>query len=80
MEMRVDEAGNDGLAAELQLLRGGADECRHLTRLANGDKAAVPHGERIGGRLAPIHRDDVSVRHDQVSGFSSKEMACGQQG
>ena len=50
--MGIDQAGNDGAAAEIDDAGGGSGERAHVRRTADRGDLAVAHGQRLRGRAS----------------------------
>ena len=59
--VRVDEAGHDRLALQVDDFRSGPRERPHLVVAAHGQKPTVRDGNRLRPRLRVGHRHDVGV-------------------
>ena len=59
--VRVDEAGHDRLALQVDDFRSGRRERPHLVVAAHGQKPTVRDGNRLRPRLRVGHRHDVGV-------------------
>ena len=66
MAMRVDEARNDGLAADVHGFRRAIGEGPDLVIRADGHDALACDGDGLGTRLSRVYRDDVAVMKYQL--------------
>ena len=64
--MRVDESGNDGLAAEVDLLRPGTSQRLDLVVAAEGKETSIRDRNRQRARVAVVDRDEVAVVEDEL--------------
>jgi hypothetical protein len=64
MAMRLDDAGKDGLAAEIDRALGARG---HRCRLcADGDETAVADRDRVGDRVGGVHGMDAAVGQHEI--------------
>ncbi len=66
MAMRVDEARNDGLAADIHGFRRAIGEGADFVIRADGHDALACNGDGLGIRLSRVNRDDLAVMKDQL--------------
>ncbi len=64
MNVRIDQARNNGAAAEIDHARSGIREGANLGCRADGGDAAIAHRERLRGRCAKLH--NLSIDEDDV--------------
>jgi hypothetical protein len=64
--VRVDEAGQQGGPAEVDLPPGGGQVVASPARVAHPGDLLAGHRDRGGGRRAWVHGDHVGVGEEQV--------------
>jgi hypothetical protein len=68
MSMRVDEAGYERFAAQIDDPRPGTIELHHLVAIPDGDDSTACNGNGLGLRLKFIDGDDVATGIDGIGG------------
>ena len=76
MEMRVDQAWNDGTSVELNHLCGRADKGGDLRVRADCGEAAVTNGDRFGDAPGGVHSDHAAAAKNEV-GWLGRTAASG---
>ena len=66
MVVRVDEAGQDRLAAGVEFLGTGAHRIAHLPIVADGRDPAVPNPDRLRRRTAFVDGPHLRVADHQI--------------
>jgi hypothetical protein len=64
----VDQAGDDGLAGEIDAARVGPGETIDVRGAADGDDAIASDGDRLRDREAVVDGDDLTVGENDVGG------------
>jgi len=64
--VRVDETGQDGLAAEVYLLLIPSSQRQDFFILADRKKTAVENGDRVRPGLAGVHCPEIAVVEDKL--------------
>ena len=64
--MRIDQAGNDGAALEVDRARARARERPDIGRAADRDDLAVAHGECLGCGRGRVEGYDLPVEQNGV--------------
>ena len=64
--MGIDEAGDDGPAAQVDHAPTTSGDGLHLPPLPNRDDAALANGNRRGVRTALVQRDHITVEVNDV--------------
>src|SRR5882762_11814575 len=77
MRVRVDEAREDAMTAEIDLFRAAGGEREHFFVGADCVKVPVRDSNRLGARLARVHRPHVGVVQNEV-GFAALDWKKGQ--
>ena len=76
MHVGIDQAGEHGLAFEIDLARGGTGQAGDLGAAAHGQDAAGANREGVGKPELRVGRDDLAVAEDQIRGLRAKG-GCG---
>jgi len=66
VSMTVDQAGDDGLALQIDDAGRRCGMRRHCRILADGDDPLAGDGDRLGDRKMGVDRDDFGVLKDEV--------------
>src|SRR5688572_27164977 len=75
--MPVDEAGNDRLAAEIDLLRARRGEVQDVDLRADGEDSSIRDCDGLRLRLCGVHREHVPVVQDQLRPLPQDCGQCG---
>ena len=79
VDMRIDQAGDDGAAGKIDDARVRPGEPSHLGIDADGDNMRAAHRQRLRDSSRLIERDDLAARQDQVGLICGRRSASGEQ-
>ena len=74
MQVRVDEAGHDRAAGEIDRLRRGAGELANLLVAADGDEASVADRDCLGDAPAGVDGEDAAVAENEIGVLRRGEL------
>jgi hypothetical protein len=65
VQVRIVQAGDHGAAVQVEHLAARLPEAHHVLDVADGEEAAILHGDRSGLRLLAVEGGETAVDEDE---------------